>query len=142
MPAYRELPSTLQRSPDSAQRTWSEAHDSAVQTYGEGQRAHRSAYAALEHTHRKVGDHWEPREQAGPSGARAASGVPRRGGPNSSRPDPAGPSGGGVDENMSKNDLYDQARRLDVTGRSNMDKDELIRAVERESRRSRERDRT
>ena len=40
-----ELPSTLQRSPDKAQRTWSEAHDSAVQSYGEGERAHRTAYA-------------------------------------------------------------------------------------------------
>ncbi|MGH9280224.1 MAG: ChaB family protein, partial [Acidimicrobiales bacterium] len=27
MPAKDELPSTLQRSPDKAQRTWSKAHD-------------------------------------------------------------------------------------------------------------------
>ena len=54
-----ELPSTLRRSPENAQQTWSKAHDLAVETYGEGERAHRTAFAALEHTHQKVGDHWE-----------------------------------------------------------------------------------
>lgn len=146
MPAMQDLPSTLQRSPEKAQRTWAEAHDSAVQTYGEGQRAHRTAYAALKHTHRKVGDHWEAKEQAGPSDERAARGVPRRGGPNSSRPEPGGSTGGGVDENLSKNDLYDEAQRLDVKGRSKMSKKELIQAVERASeqqtRQSRERERS
>ena len=66
MPGRDELPSTLQRSPDSAQETWAKAHDSAVQTYGEGERAHRTAFAALKHTHEKVGDHWEPKRRAGP----------------------------------------------------------------------------
>ncbi|GHJ23840.1 hypothetical protein TPA0909_54540 [Streptomyces albus] len=57
MPARQEMPSTLQRSPQSAQRTWAKAHDSAVKEYGEGQRSHRVAYGALKHTHEKVGDH-------------------------------------------------------------------------------------
>jgi pyrrolidone-carboxylate peptidase len=35
MPAREELPSTLRRSPKKAQETWSKAHDSAVETYGE-----------------------------------------------------------------------------------------------------------
>jgi hypothetical protein len=47
MPARDELPSTLQRSPKKAQETWSKAHDSAVDSYGEGERAHRTAFAAL-----------------------------------------------------------------------------------------------
>ena len=34
MPARKELPSTLRRSSQKAQRTWSKAHDSAVETYG------------------------------------------------------------------------------------------------------------
>lgn len=65
MPAPEEVPSTVQRSDHKAQRTWSKAHDSAVQTYGEGERAHRTAFAALKHTHEKVGDHWEPKDNEG-----------------------------------------------------------------------------
>lgn len=44
-----ELPDTLKRSPAKAQRTFAKAHDSAVKEYGEGERAHRVAYAALKH---------------------------------------------------------------------------------------------
>ena len=50
MPAKDEMPSTILRSPKKAQRTWAKAHDSAVETYGEGERAHRTAYAALKHS--------------------------------------------------------------------------------------------
>ncbi len=143
MPAKQELPSTLQRSPQSAQRTWSEAHDSAVGTYGEGERAHRTAFAALKHTHKKVGDHWEAKDEAGPSDERARQGTPRRGGPNSRRPDPGGSTAGGVDANASKQELYDQAQRLGVRGRSRMSKDDLVGAVrkasERQTRDARER---
>lgn len=45
-----ELPDTLRKSSDKAQRTFAKAHDSAVKTYGEGQHAHRVAYAALKHS--------------------------------------------------------------------------------------------
>lgn len=62
MPGREELPSTLERSSPEAQRTWIKAHDSAVEQYGEGERAHRVAYGALKHTHEKVGDHWERKE--------------------------------------------------------------------------------
>jgi ChaB len=41
MPAREELPSTLRRSPKKAQETWSKAHDSAVETYGESRVARR-----------------------------------------------------------------------------------------------------
>lgn len=132
MPAKEELPSTLRRSSARAQRTWSKAHDAAVKTYGEGERAHRTAFAALKHTHEKVGDHWEPKEEYGPSDERAE----RRG------PDPGGRSAGGVDANASKQHLYDNARRLGIKGRSKMTKDELVQALQRandrESRRARE----
>ncbi|HEY3260830.1 MAG TPA: ChaB family protein [Pseudonocardiaceae bacterium] len=56
MPAEKELPSTLRRSGKKSQRTWSKAHDAAVETYGEGERSHRTAFSALKHTHEKVGD--------------------------------------------------------------------------------------
>jgi cation transport regulator ChaB len=61
-----ELPSTLKRSPARAQRTFSKTHDSAVDQYGEGERAHRTAYASLKHSFEKVGDHWEPKDDKGP----------------------------------------------------------------------------
>src|SRR5699024_12095460 len=44
MPGVDELPDTLRRSPKKAQRTWIEAHDSAVDEYGEGGRAQRGGY--------------------------------------------------------------------------------------------------
>ena len=139
MPAKDELPSTLQRSPEKAQRTWSKAHDSAVETYGEGERAHRTAYSALKHTHQKVGDHWEPKEKKGPSDKRAEGGVD----PETGQP-PSGETAGGVNANASKQELLDQAKRLGVRGRSSMNKSELVdalrKASERETRKARERE--
>ena len=84
MPANEELPSTLQRSPKKARETWSKAHDSAVREYGEGQRAHRTAFAALKHSFEKVGDHWEPKGRKGPSDAQASRSAPSS---RKSRPD-------------------------------------------------------
>jgi len=117
-----ELPGTLQRSEAKAQRTFAKAHDSAEEEYGEGERAHRVAYAALKHTYEKVGDHWERKEQAGPSDERA------EGGAGTERP-----TAGGVDANASKTHLMDLARRLDVRGRSSMNKHELVEALQREN---------
>lgn len=117
-----ELPGTLQRSEAKAQRTFAKAHDSAEEEYGEGERAHRVAYAALKHTYEKVGDHWERKEQAGPSDERA------EGGAGTERP-----TAGGVDANAGKAHLMDLARRLDVRGRSSMNKHELVEALQREN---------
>jgi cation transport regulator ChaB len=50
-----EMPSTIQPSDKHAQEIWEKAHDSAVQTCGEGGRAHRVAYAALKHEYEKKG---------------------------------------------------------------------------------------
>jgi cation transport regulator ChaB len=72
MPARDELPATLERSPKKAQETWIKTHDSAVEEYGEGERAHRTAFASLKHSFEKVGDHWEPKKRRGPSDPRAA----------------------------------------------------------------------
>jgi cation transport regulator ChaB len=121
-----ELPSTLQKSSAKAQRTFAKAHDSAAEEYGEGQRAHRVAYSALKHSFEKVGDHWEPKSKKGPSDSRA-----RSGGPNAK-----GRSAEGVDTNASKKHLLDVARRLDISGRSTMSKDELVAAIKKANRRS------
>ena len=133
MPAKKDMPSTLRRSPEKAQETWAKTHDSAVQTYGEGERAHRTAFSALKHSYEKVGDHWEPKDRKGPSDAQAARSAP------SSRQ--SRPTAGGVDANASKAHLMDLAKRLDVRGRSRMSKDELVEAIgranDRESARSR-----
>jgi cation transport regulator ChaB len=133
MPAREELPSTLKRSPKKAQETWGATHDSAVEQYGEGERAHRTAFSSLKHSFEKVGDHWEPKDEKGPSDKHAEkTGEAARKG---------GQTAEGVDANASKQHLYDVAKRLGVTGRSRMSKDELVEAIKkanaRETRRSR-----
>ena len=127
MPGASELPDTLRRSPKKAQRTWIKAHDSAVEEYGEGERAHRVAFSALKHQFEKVGDHWEPKQEKGPSDAQAKN--PRSG----SRPGPDEPTAGGVDAHATKGHLYERAKQLDISGRSNMTKDELVTALQKES---------
>jgi cation transport regulator ChaB len=126
-----ELPSTLKKSDAKAQRTFAKAHDSAADEYGEGERAHRVAYSALKHSYEKVGDHWEPKDEKGPSDKRAQSG-----GPNAK-----GESAEGVDANSSKKHLVDVARRLDISGRSTMTKDELVSAIKKANRRESARNR-
>lgn len=125
------LPSTLQRSEEKAQDTFAATLDAAEEQYGDGERARRTAFASLKHGFEKVGDHWEPKEEKGPSDGQAAAGGAR-----------AQPTAGGVDANASKKHLYDLARKLDVPGRSGMSKDELVvalqKANDRETRRSRE----
>jgi cation transport regulator ChaB len=127
MPAREELPSTLRRSPKDAQETWIKAHDSAVETYGEGARAHRTAFAALKHSFEKIGDHWERKaaSRKGPSDAQARKGTPE-----------PGETAEGVDANASKEHLYEVAQRLDIKGRSRMSKDELVDAIKKANRRS------
>lgn len=68
------IPKTILRSDEHAQHIWKKAHDSAVQTYGEGGRAHRVAYAALKHEYEKKGDRWVKKAHAGPSDPQAARG--------------------------------------------------------------------
>jgi cation transport regulator ChaB len=118
-----ELPDTLKRSPAKAQRTFAKAHDQAVEQYGEGERAHRVAYAAVKHSFEKVGDHWEPKERKGPSDPRAKNPRAREN---------KGKSYGGVDvEGHTKEELYERAAKLDIGGRSKMSKGELAEAIAR-----------
>ncbi len=125
MPGRKELPSTIQRSPAKAQRTWIKAHDSAVETYGEGRRAHQTAFAALKHQFEKVGDHWEPKDGKGPSDKQAKRGAGQ----------PQAKTAGGVDASASKQHLYEVAQRLGVKGRSSMSKQDLVKAIEKANER-------
>jgi cation transport regulator ChaB len=120
-----ELPSTLQRSPAKAQRTFAKTYDSAAETHGDGERAARTAYSAVKHSFEKVGDHWEPKDEKGPSDRKAAGGRGTR-----------ADTKGGVDANASKKHLYELAQRLEVPGRSSMTRDELVEAIERANRRA------
>ena len=117
-----DLPGTIKRSPAKAQRTYTETLASAHEQYGgDEERAHRTALAALKHSFEKVGDHWEPKKEKGPSDPRS-----KRGGRNSR------PTAGGVDvEGNSKKELYERARKLGIPGRSKMGKLELGQAIAR-----------
>jgi len=119
-----ELPSTLKRSPAKAQRTFAKAHDSAVEEYGEGRRAHQTAFSALKHSFEKVGDRWEPKDKKGPSDAQAA------GGRNTNRK-----TKGGVNANATKEHLMNVAKKLDIRGRSRMTKDKLVDAIQKANNR-------
>lgn len=125
-PKQSELPGTLKRSPAKAQRTFTKVHDAAAEQYGDPERAHRVAFDALKHSFEKVGDHWEEKEEKGPSDSLAESGGPH----------PTGQSAEGVDANATKKHLMDIARRLDVAGRSSMTKDELVEAIMKANRRA------
>ena len=125
MPARENLPSTIKRSPKHAQDTYAETLDNAIEQYGDGERAHRTALSSLKHSFEKVGDHWEPKEQRGPSDAQAEGGV-----------DTDRPTAGGVDANASKKHLLEVAKRLDVRGRSRMTKPELVDAIQKANARS------
>ena len=125
MPGRDELPETLKRSPKKAQDTFIKTHDSAVEQYGEGERAHRTAFSAVKHSFEKVGDHWEPKAEKGPSDAKAAGGR-----------DTDAETAGGVDANASKEHLLGLARRLDISGRSSMTKPELVDAIQKANARA------
>ncbi len=126
----RDVPSTLRRSPKKAQETWEKAHDSAVESYGEGERAHRTAFAALKHGFEKTGDHWEPKEHKGSSDPRAA-----RGGREAREGE--GADFGGVDYyGHSRDELAQRARELGVKGTSHMRKADLARAIDKKNDRA------
>ncbi len=132
MPETRDtadIPSTVLRSDEHAQHLWKATHDSAVGTYGEGERAHRTAFAALKHQYEKVGDHWERKAHAGPSDDQAAR-------PTRDAADDPRPTAGGVDARAPLSHLRDVARRLDIPGRSKMDRDGLVEAIQKANARA------
>ena len=122
-PKPEELPGTLRRSPKKAQDTFAKAHDSALDEYGDEQRANRVAWGAVKHMFEKVGDHWEYKDHKGPSDPRSKNPRAREG---------RGKAFGGVDyESHTKQELYERAAKLGVPGRSKMSKAELADAIAR-----------
>lgn len=119
-----KLPGTLQRSPVKAQRIYIETLRNAEKQYGSGERAGRTAFAALKHEFEKVGDHWVPKKQRGASDTRSlqrSTAAKRQG---------KGETFGGIDVlGNTFQELYTRARDLDVRGRSSMNKLQLARAI-------------
>ena len=126
MPTKKEdLPGTLKRSPKKAQRTYAKTLDSAEEQYDSEARAHQTAWSAVKHSFEKVGDHWEEKDEKGPSDPQAKQrGAAARNRPKSTH--------GGVDvEGNTKQELYERAKQAGVRGRSNMSKAELADAIAR-----------
>jgi cation transport regulator ChaB len=120
---FAPLPSTLERSPKKAQDTYEETLENAEREYGgDEERAHRVAWGAVKHSFEKRGDHWEPKDERGPSDPRA-----EQGGPSTS-----GESFGGVDvTGKTKAELLEEARAAGARVTTHMTKAELGRAIER-----------
>ena len=125
MPLKRDdLPGTLLRSADKVQRAYLETLESAEETYGgDEERAHRTAWSAVKQVAEKQGDHWELKDEPGPS-----------------EPDPRrdAPTHGGIDATKTKGELMDDAKAAGIPGRSKMSKDELVDALEKHSERETE----
>jgi cation transport regulator ChaB len=129
MPTTKEkLPSTIERSPKKVRDTYEKTLDSAHAQYDDEERAHRTAWDSVKHIAEKKGDHWELKGRKGPSDAQAAKSGPaaRRG----------GRTYGGVDAMKPKSQLYEDAKRAGIEGRSRMSKRELAEALQRHSQRA------
>lgn len=120
-----DMPSTIQKSPAKAQRTFGKVLDSAEETYGDGERARRTAFAALKHGFEKRGDRWVEKPRKGPSDPRSMkSGPEKRAG--------KGETYGGVDAvGNTRQALYERARAAGIRGRSRMRKADLAKALAR-----------
>ena len=118
MPTKKEdLPSTLQRSPAKVQRTFAKTLDSAEETYDSDERAARTAWSAVKQVAEKKGDHWELKDEPSASDEGFAD------------------AAGGVDKKKTKAELLDDAREAGIEGRSKMDKEELVEALDKHNRR-------
>lgn len=107
-----------------AKRTWIKAHDGAVEQYGEGERAHRTAFSALKKNFEKKGGKWTWKKSPG------GASDPRSKKSTKEKRQGKGETFGGVDyEGNTKQELMERARRLDISGRSKMNKKELARAI-------------
>lgn len=121
--ARERLPATLKRSPTKAQATYIHTLEAAEESHGDGEAAHRIAFGSLKHSFEKVGDHWEPKDERGPSDDQDAK-TGRAALRSTTK------TAGGVDARASKAHLLAVAKRLDVRGRSKMTKAELVEAID------------
>src|SRR5690606_11619026 len=85
--------------------------------------------ASLKHTHEKVGDHWEPKDQKGPSDRQAA----RSGRPARDRPVDTAE---GVNAFAPKKHLVEVAKEVGVKGAQRMTKPQLVDAIQKANSRA------
>ncbi|WP_018639924.1 ChaB family protein [Parafrankia elaeagni] len=125
MPTDREeLPGTLRRSPAKVRRTYEKTLDNAHEEYGDEERAHRTAWGAVKNIAEKKSDHWELKDEPGPSDSRSKL-------PQSARRRGEGETFGGIDvEGNTRDELIQRARRAGVRGYSSMTKADLARALQ------------
>ena len=124
MPAKQEdLPGTIERSPKKVQDTYEKTLDSAHEQYDSEERAHRTAWSAVKHVAEKKGDHWELKDEPGPSDPQSKQSGRQ------ARDRPKATYGGVNVEGNTKDELYERAKKLDIDGRSNMTKEELAEAI-------------
>jgi len=127
MPTKKEdLPSTIKRSPKKVQDTYAKTLDSAHESYDSEERAHRTAFSAVKHVAEKKGDHWELKDEKGPSDRQAA----KRG---KAARNASSDTYGGIDASKPKSELYEDAKRAGIEGRSKMSKEELAKALQKHS---------
>ncbi len=120
-----ELPSTLKASPGKVQRTYEKTLDSAENEYHDEARAHSTAWASVKHVAEKKGDHWEPKDEYGPSDPRSRQ-------PASAKRAGEGETFSGVDvEGNSRDELVARAKKAGIRGYSKMTKHELGRQLAR-----------
>ena len=123
------LPATLKRSPAKAQATYMHTLEAAEQDHGDGEAAHRIAFGSLKHSFEKVGDHWEAKDERGPSDDQdAKTGAEARENPVE--------TAGGVDARASKDHLLRVATRLEIRGRWSMSKADLVVAIDHANQRA------
>ena len=126
MPVGKEdVPDTIERSPKKVQDTYEKTLDSAHEQYDSEERAHRTAWSAVKHIAEKRGDHWELKDEPGPSDPQSKQGGRQ------ARDNPKQTYGGVDVEGNTKEELYERAKELDIEGRSTMTKKELAEAIAR-----------
>lgn len=125
-PKKSELPSTLRKSGNKAQRTFAKAHDEAAKEYRDSERAYRVAYGALKRKFEKVGKRWEKKDKKTSSDAKSGGG----GGAKANRSNAEN-----VNSNSTKKHLAEVARTLDIPRRSTMNKNDLLAAIRKANRR-------
>lgn len=118
------MPSTIRRSDARAQDIYVKTHDSAAEQYGEGERAHRTAFKSLKREYRKADDRWVKKGNRAPSD-------PQQAGNRTTHRMTAG--GYDVGPGATVKTLRTEARELHIDGRSRMNKDQLRHAIMKEA---------
>ena len=121
-----QVPSTLKKSAKKVERAYEETLQSAEEQYdGDEERAHRTAWASVKNIAEKKGDHWELKDETGPSDPRSKM-------PAKQKREGKGETFGGVDvEANTRDELVKRAKQAGITGYSRMNKSELARQLQR-----------